>query len=732
MAKTPSQPRARGESKPAKAAAGSPVAGRAHRGPESDGPAPHLKAPRTKIAARRNEPPAPKAAAAPKARVSTPPSKVKLSAPRRRQAERRQPTEIQTAPVSRRADSICGARRAARAARHAAPPAHSRPSADPRAPNILPPTSRRSPTTSRRRSSRAARRSPLIWLPRQSGEIKTTVADEIGEMVRSIGRVAEYYMTDPQRAFAAQTALTKQFVDLWASTLQRLQGEQAPPVATPDAADKRFADAAWRDNPYFDFIKQAYVLTTRWADDLVKRADELEPHDREKAQFYLRQVTAALSPSNFLATNPELLRTTLAESGENLVRGLKMLAEDIQAGHGDLRIRQSDARAFKLGVNLAATPGKVVFRNALIELIQYEPTTPDVYKRPLLIVPPWINKFYILDLNPEKSFIRWAVAQGLTVFVISWVNPDERHADKDFDSYMREGILTAVDCIEEATGEREVAAIGYCVGGTLVAATLGYMAADGDKRIASATFFATQIDFADPGDLKVFVDAEQLKAVEERMAEHGYLEGSAMANAFNMLRPNDLIWSYYVNNYLKGKEPMPFDLLVWNSDSTRMPAANHKFYLRHCYLQNDLSNGRMKLGGKTLDLKKVTIPVYELATKEDHIAPARSAFTGAKCFSGPVRFVMAGSGHIAGVVNPPTKPKYQYWSGGPSARQVRGLGREGQGDAGLMVARLARLADGAGGGESPGPQARRRKAEAVMRRAGGLCAGEGVTTSGQA
>ena len=440
--------------------------------------------------------------------------------------------------------------------------------------------------------------------PRESGEIKTTIADDIGEMVRSIGRVAEYYMADPQRAFAAQAALTTQFVDLWAATLQRLQGEKAEPIAPPDASDKRFADAAWRDNPYFDFIKQAYVLTTRWADDLVKHADDLEPHDRDKAQFYLRQVTAALSPSNFVATNPELMRTTLAESGENLVRGLKMLAEDIQAGHGNLRIRQADARAFKLGVNLAATPGKVIFRNELIELIQYEPTTPQVYKRPLLIVPPWINKFYILDLNPEKSFIRWATAQGLTVFVISWVNPDERQADKDFDSYMREGILTALDCVEQATGEREVAAIGYCVGGTLLAATLAYMAAVGDKRITSATFFAAQIDFADPGDLKVFVDAEQLKQVEERMAEQGYLDGSQMANAFNMLRPNDLIWSYYVNNYLKGKEPMPFDLLVWNSDSTRMPAANHKFYLRHCYLQNDLSNGRMVLGGKTLDLRQ--------------------------------------------------------------------------------------------------------------------------------
>ena len=501
--------------------------------------------------------------------------------------------------------------------------------------------------------------------PRERGEIKATVADDIGEMARSIARVAEYYMADPQRAFEAQTTLTKQFVDLWASTLHRLQGEQSLPVAASDPADKRFADAAWRDNPYFDFIKQAYVLTSRWADELVKRADDLDPHERQKAQFYLRQVTAALSPSNFLATNPELLRTTLAESGENLARGLKMLAEDIEAGHGNLRIRQADARAFKFGVNMAATPGKVVFRSTLMELIQYEPTTPEVFARPLLIVPPWINKYYVLDLNPEKSFVRWAVAQGLTVFVISWVNPDESCADKDFDSYMREGILAALDCIEQATGEREVAGIGYCVGGTLLAATLGYMAATGDKRITSATFFATQVDFADPGDLKVFVDAEQLKAVEERMAEHGYLDGAQMANAFNMLRPNDLIWSYYVNNYLKGKEPMPFDLLVWNSDSTRMPAANHKFYLRRCYLQNDLSNGRMVLSGERLDLKRVTIPVYELATKEDHIAPARSVFTGAKCFGGPVRYVMSGSGHIAGVVNPPMKPKYQFWSGGP-------------------------------------------------------------------
>ncbi len=501
--------------------------------------------------------------------------------------------------------------------------------------------------------------------PRESGEIKTTMAEDIGEMVRSLGHVAEYYMTDPKRAIEAQTAYTTQFINLWAATLQRFQGAAAKPIAEPESKDKRFAHAEWRDNPFFDFLKQAYVLTSDWAENLVHKADEMEPHRRAKAQFYLKQVSAALSPSNFVGTNPELLRATLAESGENLVRGLKMLAEDIEAGKGSVRIRQADARAFQLGVNMATTPGKVIFRNDLIELIQYAPTTPDVYRRPLLIFPPWINKFYILDLGPEKSFVRWAVSQGLTVFVVSWVNPDARHAAKDFDAYMREGILTALDCVEQATGEHKVAAIGYCVGGTLLAATLGYMAATGDDRIESVTFFTTQIDFADAGDLKVFVDAEQLKQAEKRMEEQGYLEGAAMAQAFNMLRPNDLIWSYYINNYLKGKEPMPFDLLVWNEDSTRMPAANHKFYLRHCYFQNDLSNGRMRLGGQTIDLKKVTIPVYELAAKEDHIAPARSAFNGAKCLGGPVRYVMAGSGHIAGVINPPTKPKYQYWTGGP-------------------------------------------------------------------
>src|SRR5277367_190897 len=363
--------------------------------------------------------------------------------------------------------------------------------------------------------------------PLETGEAKKGQGDDVAEVVTTLGRVAEYYASDAKRAFEAQTSLSRQFIDLWASTLRRFGGEDVPPVAAPEATDKRFADPEGRTNPYFD---------------LVKHADELEPHTREKAGFYLKQVTSALSPSNFLATNPELLRTTLAESGENLVRGLHMMAEDMEAGRGQLRIRQSDARKFKLGVNMAVTPGKVIFRNELMELIQYAPSTPDVYQRPLLIVPPWINKFYVLDLNPEKSFIRWAVAQGLTVFVISWVNPDERLADKGFEAYMREGIFAALDCIEQATGEKELTAIGYCVGGTLLAVTLAFMAEIGDARISSATCFAAQVDFTDAGDLKLFVDAERLKSMEHKMAEAGYLDGAEMANAFNMLRPNDLIW----------------------------------------------------------------------------------------------------------------------------------------------------------------------------------------------
>ncbi len=497
--------------------------------------------------------------------------------------------------------------------------------------------------------------------PIEEGKTNPDMAEHVEDAVKTFGHVAEYWLADPARAIEAQTRLSSDFISLWGATLRRFTGEDVPPVAEPDPGDKRFSDPEWRNNPMFDFLRQAYVIATRWANEMVDKAEDVAPSTREKASFYLRQVAGALSPSNFVGTNPELLRTTLAENAENLVRGMKMLAEDIEAGKGALKIRQSDNSKFQLGRDLAPSPGKVVYRNDLMELIQYAPSTPDVYKRPLLIVPPWINKFYVLDLTVEKSFVRYCVENGLTVFVVSWVNPDERHAHKSFEDYIREGVFEALDAIYAATGERKATAIGYCVGGTLLSIALALMAASGDDRIDSATLFTTQVDFSDAGDLKLFVDSARIASLEEKMRQTGYLEGAKMASAFNMLRPNDMIWSYFVNNYLKGKEPMPFDLLTWNADSTRMPAANHSFYLRNCYLENTLALGQMMMANYRLDLQNVKIPIYDLAAREDHIAPARSVFTGAKLFGGQVRYVLSGSGHIAGVINPARKPKYQYW-----------------------------------------------------------------------
>ena len=435
------------------------------------------------------------------------------------------------------------------------------------------------------------------------------------------------------------------------------------PVVTPQANDKRFSDPEWTTNQFFDFLKQAYLLTVGWSNKLVDDAADLEPHTKLKAEFYLRQITNALSPSNFVLTNPELLRETLTTNADNLVRGMRMLAEDIEAGGGNLKIRQSDSSMFEVGRNLAATPGKVIFQNELMQLIQYAPSTEMVLKRPLLIIPPWINKYYVLDLTPEKSFIKWCVDQGITVFCISWVNPDAHLAQKTFEDYIRQGPLAALDAIKEATGEDKVHAAGYCVGGTLLAVTLAAMAARGDERIVSATLFAAQVDFTYAGDLKVFVDEEQIAALEKRMSERGYLESKTMATVFNLLRSNDLLWPYVINNYLKGKAPFPFDLLYWNSDATRLPAANHSFYLRSCYLENKLSKGKMIIGNTPIKLKAIKIPIYNLGTREDHIAPAKSVQLSSKFFGGPVKFVLSGSGHIAGVINPPDKNKYQFWTG---------------------------------------------------------------------
>jgi polyhydroxyalkanoate synthase subunit PhaC len=499
--------------------------------------------------------------------------------------------------------------------------------------------------------------------PREEGRKSNELPEEIAEIFKTLGKVAEYWLEDPQRALDVQTRLGKAFLDLWASAARRLAGEDSEPLVAPEKGDKRFNDPEWSSNQFYDFLKQAYLLSSRWANRLVIDAEGLEPHVRQKAEFYMRQISNAVSPSNFVLTNPELMRETLLSNADNLVRGMRMLAEDIENGGGDLKIRQSDASMFAVGRNLATTPGKVIFQNELMQLIQYAPATATVLKRPLLIVPPWINKFYVLDLSAEKSFIKWCVDQGVTVFCISWVNPDAHLAKKGFDDYLREGPLAALDAIKQATGEDKVHTAGYCVGGTLLAITLAYCAARGDDRIASATFFASQVDFTYAGDLKVFVDEEQIASLEKKMSEQGFLESKSMATVFNMLRSNDLIWPYVINNYLKGKAPFPFDLLYWNSDATRMPAANHSFYLRNCYLDNKLSKGKMVVAGEKINLKAVKIPIYNLATREDHIAPPKSVLLGCKFFSGPVKFVMAGSGHIAGVVNPPSKNKYQYWTG---------------------------------------------------------------------
>jgi poly[(R)-3-hydroxyalkanoate] polymerase subunit PhaC len=497
-----------------------------------------------------------------------------------------------------------------------------------------------------------------------------SAAAEITEATNTLADLTRHWLNDPARFAEAQGSLMRAYADLWNNTVFRMLGQEVEPVAEPEPGDNRFKDPEWSANPYFDFWKQAYLLTARWAEEMLQKTDGIDERTRQKAEFYLRQVSSAMSPSNFPMTNPEVLRETLSSNGENLVQGMTYLAEDMRRSGDLLRISQTDADAFEVGRNLATSPGKVVYQNDLLQLIQYSPTTDKVRELPLLIVPPWINKFYILDLTPAKSLIRFLVGQGFTVFMISWINPDERLSHKSFEDYMQEGILTAADAVRRETGVEDCNVVGYCVGGTLLATTLAYLAARGETPFNSASFLATQIDFEHAGDLLLFTDAEQLEALNDLMSERGYLDGSRMANVFNMLRPRDLIWPYIVNNYLLGKKPFPFDLLFWNQDSTRMTAANHNFYLSEFYGANRLSKGEMTMAGTRLDMKKVKLPIYELATKEDHIAPAISVFAGAQLFGGPVDFVLSGSGHIAGVVNPPDKVKYQYWTSAKKAKTL--------------------------------------------------------------
>lgn len=441
-------------------------------------------------------------------------------------------------------------------------------------------------------------------------------------------------------------------------------GLDAEPVTEPGISDRRFKDENWNDNAVFDYMKQLYLILS---DAILKTAEpneNLDEHTNRKINFYTKQWIDAMSPTNFAATNPTVLKEIFESKGENLINGTKALIDDIVRGEGKLLTpRMTDYKAFEVGKNVATTPGKVIYQNELMQLIQYTPTTKTVYETPLLIVPPWINKYYILDLRKENSFIQWAVDQGHTVFIISWVNPDETYSDTEFEDYMYEGIITALVNITEETGEEEINTIGYCIGGTLLAATNGYLAAKGRRPIKTSTYFTTLVDFEEPGDLGIFIDKEQLDALEVTMERDGYLDGTSMATVFNLLRSNDLIWPFFINNYLMGKEPTAFDLLYWNSDSTRLPEKTHSFYLRECYLNNKLCQpGGIKLDGTPIDLSKIKVPTYFISTREDHITPWKSTYAGAKLMSGDVNFVLGGSGHIAGIINPPAKNKYGYWT----------------------------------------------------------------------
>jgi polyhydroxyalkanoate synthase subunit PhaC len=517
---------------------------------------------------------------------------------------------------------------------------------------------------------------------RHAGGMGATLTDEFG-LAKAFMDLAAAMFANPWKLAEQQTRMMWDYAALWQSSMLKLMGQEAGPVAAPAKGDNRFRDADWQNNFVFDYLKQSYLIAARHIHDAVTGVEGLPEDTRKKVDFFTRQYVDALAPSNFAFTNPQVLRETLASGGQNLVRGLNNLLADLEKGDGRLRIRMSDEGAFKLGVNVATTPGKVVFQNDLIQLIQYAPTTQTVYRRPLLVIPPWINKYYILDLRENNSFIRWAVGEGHTVFVVSWVNPDARYAGKGFENYMLEGSLAAIDAVGKATGERDLNVIGYCLGGTLLGATLAYMAEQEDTRaaaerggapkVASATFFVSLLDFSIPGELGVFIDEQQVQNLERKMNERGYLEGSEMAATFNLLRANDLIWSFVINNYLLGKEPFPFDLLYWNADSTRMPAKMHSFYLRRMYLENKLKDpGGITLGGVPIDLRKISLPAYFISTAEDHIAPWKSTYKGARILAGatgprarpagPVRFVLGGSGHIAGIVNPPSAKKYGYWT----------------------------------------------------------------------
>ena len=468
-------------------------------------------------------------------------------------------------------------------------------------------------------------------------------------------------VTQPDTLILAQVRLLRDTTKFCAGLVSSRIRKKPLAVIEPEQGDKRFLDPSWNDAIAFNAIKQAYLLSNRWIIDTIVDVRGMDKPTRRKLRFYTSQMTDALAPSNFVLSNPEVLRTTIQTRGMNLLRGIANLLRDLDEGEGPMPFRMSDPDAFVVGENLANTSGDVVFQNELMQLIQYKPTTDTVHRRPLLVIPPWINKYYILDLGEKKSFIRYWVEHGHTVFVLSWINPGPELAHKSFEDYMLEGPIAAMDAIEQTTGERELNTVGYCIGGTLLGCTLAWLAAREDDRVKSATFLNSMMDFSDVGDLEVFINEDSVSKLEKAMDKQGYLDGASMATAFNMLRANGLIWSFFINNYLLGRDTAPFDLLYWNADATRMPAAMHSFYLRNMYMHNRLREpGGIELAGTPIDLGKVKVPSYFASAIEDHIAPWVSSYEGSRCLAGPVRFVLGGSGHIAGIINPPDRKKYGY------------------------------------------------------------------------
>ena len=480
------------------------------------------------------------------------------------------------------------------------------------------------------------------------------------EITRAFQQIWLDALKNPVRAWNNYNDFVQQYTQLMTETALKFWGGdlQVNPVVEPEKGDKRFSAPDWQQNAVFDALKQSYLLAATTLLKTARGIERLDEHQQHKLMFYLRQFLDAISPTNLMFTNPQVIHETISTGGQNMVKGMEHLLRDFKSG----QIKMTDTDAFAPGRNLALTPGQVIYRNKLIELIQYAPTTEQVYTIPLLFIPPWINKYYILDMQPQNSFIKFLVDSGFTVFIISWKNPDASMEEITFEDYMTLGPLTALDVVKEITGSQKVNIVGYCIGGTLLAMVLSYLTALGDKTANSATFFVSLLDFREVGDTAVFIDEPQVTYIEGQMMERGYLDSRSMASMFNMMRANDLIWSNVVNNYLLGKEPPAFDLLYWNNDGTRMAREAHSFYLRNTYLENNLVKpGKIVLKDVPIDLKRIRQDIYAVGAQQDHIVPWKAAWQISQLVSGKVRFVLGGSGHIAGIINPPSKGKGAYW-----------------------------------------------------------------------